>query len=933
MDTDASHSSKGKDTNVSGDDSLTNGQLILFFYSCFGFLDFLEDSVEPVARSQSNIQELRKKAEERRKQEYKEILDSRESALKELFYMISKSDKSDYMTEIDVSKVDQTKLQEFLHKHQLPENMDTVKSAQPVFKTASQSATFLTNKSQASQTYQSNIQSQNQGDQTTQVKKQKRVSLPPVERMITRAASGAINPKSVDEILKDAERHSSIGSSVTSTSPTTATSFKLPTTKLTIPQRKQAPQRVSTVLPRNGEARPMVAASMGRGLEHNQSRSFDRETLISNYNNQPLYKLLQNPKKALITENWTIAREEVKNIRVLERIDQLKHNGMWSFQQIESFRDPPRNYTHWDYLLDEMSWMQKDFKKERKWKIAAAFHVSRWVKAWFQAENKADVCVNSRIPGRNTPVHQINVHESHEEASSSTTSDGEINHVKSEPDDGVQDLNDLPINDEVMIDVESVDDDASTRPDVNQTNIKSNDSIIMPPPIAPSVLLTLRQKVINLPADAFLCCLDGPDGQVYDVDSIFPDLPSYEPPQRPSDKDVYYDNIHINRVIPISKYMLRRQKSEKAARRRAIKKMRTENDCIEIVDKTTSSMLFAPRQPYDQQPKIHVKAPRPDQEPSYAWYPEDDELLMSLTKQYQYNWDLIADTWNSIRGILTGYPRTPWACFNRWTQKDDMSQFEYQEWTEDSNSILTPDANDETSSIAGPSIISNRPKRDLPKKIQRQEVMKPRRNSNLMEAMRKSAKKRQDAAMKQGQIKKTIDQSIPFGNKVLSPIELSRIKSEHERQAQAALLEQRQAAALAYQAHVRPMIMRPQAPTGMSYRPHVPSANQIQALVMQQQRAAIAQQQRMPTQPITQAAVIAQAPIHVQQHFYSQQLRAQQAHRAAQAMLQQSTHTPGLPSQSLPSQQLGQQSPSQPPQQPTPQSQVTQSSQQATQQQ
>ncbi|CAG8490848.1 19791_t:CDS:10 [Racocetra persica] len=910
MDTYASHSSKGKDTNVSGDDSLT-----------------------------SNIQELRKKAEELRKQEYKEILDSRESVLKELFYMISKSDKSDYMTEIDVSKVDQTKLQEFLHKHQLPENMDALKSTQPTFKTASQSDPFLTNKSQVSQTYQPNnqpnIQSQNQNDQTTQVKKQKRVSLPPVERMITRAASGAINPKSVDEILKDAERHSSIGSSVTSTSPTTATIFKLPTTKLTIPQKKQTPQRVSTVLPRNGEARPMVAPSMGRGLEHNQARSFDRETLISNYNNQPLYKLLQNPKKALITENWTVACEEVKNIRVLERIDQLKHNGMWSFQQIESFRDPPRNYTHWDYLLDEM----KDFKKERKWKIAAAFHVSRWVKAWFQAENKADVCVNSRIPGRNTPTHQINIHENHEEASSSSisTSDGEITHIKSEPDDGVQDLNDLPVNqsmlsDEVMIDVESVDDDASTRPDANQANTKSNDSIIMPPPISPSVLLTLRQRVINLPADAFLCCLDGPDGQVYDVDSIFPDLPPYEPLQRSSEKDVYYDNIHCNRIIPISKHMLRRPKSEKAARKRAIKKMRIENDCIDVDKATSSMLLFAPRQPYEQQPKIHVKAPRPDQEPSYAWYPEDDELLMSLTKQYQFNWELIADTWNSLRGILTGYPRTPWACFNRWTQKDDMSQFNCQEWTEESNSILTPEGNDETSSsTAGLYTIHSRPKRDIPKKIPRQEIMKQRRNSNLMEAMRKSAKKRQDAAMKQGQIKKTIDQSIPFGSKVLSPIELSRIKSEHERQAQAALLEQRQAAALAYQAHVRPMIMRPQAPTGISYRPHVATANHIQALVMQQQQQRAMAQQRMPTQPITQATAMAQAQsIHVQ-HYYNQQLRAQQA-RAAQAMLQQGTHTPGLPSQSLPSQQLGQQSPSQPPQQSAPQSQVTQPSQQATQQ-
>ncbi|CAG8612339.1 9709_t:CDS:2, partial [Scutellospora calospora] len=563
------------------------------------------------------------------------------------------------------------------------------------------------------------------------------------------------------------------------------------------------------------------------------------------------------------------------------------------------------------------SWMQKDFKKERKWKIAAAFHMSRWVKAWFQAENKAD----SRIPGRSTPIHHANILESHEEVSSSATPDGEVIHIKSEPDDGIQDLNDLPVNqsmlsDEVMIDVESVDDDTSTKPDVSQANLKSNDSIIMPPPIAPTVLLTLRQKVINLPADAFLCCLDGPDGQVYDVDSIFPDLPTYEPPQRPSDKDVYYDNIHCNRVIPISKHM-----SQKAARRRAIKKMRTENDCIEAVDKPASSMqLFAPQQPYEQQSKIQVKAPRPDQEPSYAWYPEDDELLMSLTKQYQYNWDLIADAWNSLRGILTGYPRTPWACFNRWTQKDDMSQFDYQEWTEDSNSILTPDVNeDPTLSIAGSSTISNRPKRDVPKKIPRPEIIKQRRNSNLMEAMRRSAKKRQDAAMKQGQVKKTIDQSIPFVNKVLSPIELSRIKSEQERQVQAALLEQRQAAALAYQAH--PMIMRPQAPTGMSYRPHVATANQIQALVMHQQRAAIAQQ-RIPTQPITQAAVMAQAQaqsIHVQ-HFYNQQLRVQQA-RVAQAMLQQNNHTTGLPSQSLPSQQLAQQSPSQPPQQPVPQSQ------------
>jgi hypothetical protein len=62
----------------------------------------------------------------------------------------------------------------------------------------------IAEQSQASQ--QTNIQSQIQSDQTIQTKQKKRVSIP-TERMITRTASGAINPKTVDEILtlKEAE--------------------------------------------------------------------------------------------------------------------------------------------------------------------------------------------------------------------------------------------------------------------------------------------------------------------------------------------------------------------------------------------------------------------------------------------------------------------------------------------------------------------------------------------------------------------------------------------------------------------------------------------------------------------------------------------------------------------------------------------------------
>ena len=34
--------------------------------------------------------------------------------------------------------------------------------------------------------------------------------------------------------------------------------------------------------------------------------------------------------------------------------------------------EPTRNKTHWDYLLQEMSWMATDFHQELKWTMAAA---------------------------------------------------------------------------------------------------------------------------------------------------------------------------------------------------------------------------------------------------------------------------------------------------------------------------------------------------------------------------------------------------------------------------------------------------------------------------------------------------------------------------------------------------------------------------------
>jgi hypothetical protein len=38
-------------------------------------------------------------------------------------------------------------------------------------------------------------------------------------------------------------------------------------------------------------------------------------------------------------------------------------------------------------------WLREDFIQEKRWKVAAAFTVSRWVMEWHNATDKAALCV------------------------------------------------------------------------------------------------------------------------------------------------------------------------------------------------------------------------------------------------------------------------------------------------------------------------------------------------------------------------------------------------------------------------------------------------------------------------------------------------------------------------------------------------------------
>ncbi|KAJ1981226.1 chromatin modification- protein VID21, partial [Dimargaris verticillata] len=104
---------------------------------------------------------------------------------------------------------------------------------------------------------------------------------------------------------------------------------------------------------------------------------------------QPLFKALQTARNSLSTNDWKVARDELKAFRTLQRIEVLKTQNQWAFRQLTKHAPPPRTKAHWDHVLDEMQWLQADFKEERKWKMAVCYQVGQWVMAWHHGKTES----------------------------------------------------------------------------------------------------------------------------------------------------------------------------------------------------------------------------------------------------------------------------------------------------------------------------------------------------------------------------------------------------------------------------------------------------------------------------------------------------------------------------------------------------------------
>lgn len=299
-------------------------------------------------------------------------------------------------------------------------------------------------------------------------------------------------------------------------------------------------------------------------------------------NHFPLYKQLQTSRKILTTHDWMLARDELKSVKTIQRIEALKKKNLWSLKQLKRHKAAPRAKTHWDSMLDEMKWMQTDFKEERKWKMAMAFMTVRAVMEWHNAEDKSTVCVKTRIPAPITPLPSPEAIDERMELYT-TDLDNELDADNLQQPSLVEEsigpqlveepevLNaevDSPLKADTMMGTDTIDPilsiDMMNDIEANSTfnSIDTADESSMPSTpkltvesLSSEVIQQYRSIIKDLDPNMPILTLSIENFGEFDANALFPDVLTYEPPN-PVFNDTYFDELEYGKITPISKLAL-----------------------------------------------------------------------------------------------------------------------------------------------------------------------------------------------------------------------------------------------------------------------------------------------------------------------------------------------------------------------------------------
>jgi len=121
------------------------------------------------------------------------------------------------------------------------------------------------------------------------------------------------------------------------------------------------------------------------------------ETVVTEELRKTPIKEITSPKNSIISNTLSTLKKSTeggdditvkanRDANILKRVHELQKEGLWAARRTAKVSEPSRIKTHWDYLLEEMSWMSNDFKEERKWKQALARKISKAVMKYHRGQ-------------------------------------------------------------------------------------------------------------------------------------------------------------------------------------------------------------------------------------------------------------------------------------------------------------------------------------------------------------------------------------------------------------------------------------------------------------------------------------------------------------------------------------------------------------------
>ncbi|KAJ1849226.1 chromatin modification- protein VID21, partial [Coemansia sp. RSA 2708] len=576
-------------------------------------------------------------------------------------------------------------------------------------------------------------------------------------------------------------------------------------------------------------------------IDELNGKSMNMHSWLLHAQEQPLYEVVGQSSKLLSTRDWTTVRDELIQVRVLERIEELKEKGKWSFWQPRRHRAPPRSKAHWDHLLAEMVWMHEDFAEERKLKRAVARTIASWVMDYHQATDKSRYVVNGQR--RVLPDHfaSANVAESRPGSPGSDLAES-----APEPEPLLmtdKELGDTKANETAVEGSNGTNGEAVAVPSSTAESISERDTSEVPLEAVVKAEPNAESAIADRAADSHseaaedhvvpsgVDALDEPALSVYHILTQLPYAAGVEEilddslfaqqqlttlaPYAPGWEEPYCDILDALPVVPISKAMWADASNDDDG---AI----DERELLQLDDtqrmQGTDAELHGPRsifarnmlappmlamftQANKPQRTAHGAVGQPPADTAvqqaageacpgqavFEWTMERDRILARLIQQYTGNWRLITESFNHTCALYGSRAVAARVCYERWAAiRDDYSL--------DRTTVQTGfDGPFGRAKERWSAQLAVQPAAPAPSAMQLATSVVA--HSETLKVVNASQKRRESAAP--ATVAPREIKALPADQKVPTPAELSKLKAENDRRLQQLFMEQRQATAAA----------------------------------------------------------------------------------------------------------------------------------------